>query len=41
MAVLLMGLLCRQERGPARIGWETSLLVVLFLAGYGVLYTLG
>lgn len=41
MAVLLMGLLYRQERGPARIGWETSLIIVLFLAGYGVLYTLG
>lgn len=40
MAVLLIGLLHRQRQGPAGIGWESSLIVVLFLAGYGILYTL-
>ena len=40
MAVLLMGLLHRQREGIGGIGWESALILVLFLAGYGVLATL-
>ncbi len=41
MAVLLVGLLHRQRQGPAGIGWESTLIIVLFVAGYGVLYLIG
>ncbi len=41
MAVLLMGLLYRQKRGPAKIGWESTMIIGLFLAGYTVLYLMG
>lgn len=41
MTVLLIGLLHRQRKGPVGIGWESTLIIVLFLAGYAVLYTLG
>jgi cation:H+ antiporter len=41
MCVLLIGLLHRQRKGPAGIGWESTLIIVLFVAGYAVLYTLG
>jgi cation:H+ antiporter len=37
-AVFLLGLLFRQKDGPARIGWESSLMILLFLAGQVVLY---
>ena len=40
MAVLLIGLLLRQRQGLGGIGWESTLIIVLFLAGYAVLYTL-
>lgn len=40
MAVLLIGLLLRQRKGLGGIGWESSLIIALFLAGYAVLYTL-
>lgn len=39
MAVLLMGLLHRQRQGIAGIGWESALILVLFVAGYLVLST--
>lgn len=41
MAVLLIGLLLRQRQGLGGIGWESSLIIALFLAGYAILYTLG
>ena len=41
MAVLQIGLLYRQRHGVAGIGWESALIIVLFLGGYGILYTLG
>lgn len=41
MAVLLMGLLHRQREGIAGIGWESALILALFLAGYAVLGTMG
>ncbi len=41
MAVLLIGLLHRQRRGPAGIGWESTLIVVFFLVGYVILYAMG
>ena len=37
-AVFLLGLLFRQHDGPAKIGWESSLMIVLFVAGQVVLY---
>lgn len=40
MAVLLIGLLYRQRQGPGGIGWESTLIIILFVAGYVVLYTL-
>lgn len=36
-AVLLLGLLRREERGPGRIGVESVVLVVLYLGGIGLL----
>lgn len=41
IAVLLMGLLHRQREGIAGIGWESALILALFLAGYVVLGTMG
>jgi cation:H+ antiporter len=41
MAVLLMGLLHRQRQGIAGIGWESALILALFVGGYLVLYTVG
>lgn len=41
MSVLLIGLLHRQRQGPAGIGWESTLIIALFLAGYTVLYFIG
>lgn len=41
MAVLQIGLLYRQRHGVGGIGWESALIIALFLGGYGVLYTLG
>lgn len=41
MAVLLIGLLLRQRQGLGGIGWESSLIIALFLAGYAVLYAMG
>lgn len=40
MVVLLMGLLHRQEKGIARIGWESALIILLFAAGYVLMYFL-
>ncbi len=37
-AVFLLGLLFRQRQGPGRIGWESTLMILLFLAGQVVLY---
>ena len=36
--VLLLGLLHRQKYGIGKVGWESALMVLLFLAGYTVLY---
>lgn len=41
MSVLLLGLLHRQRHGIAGIGWESALILVLFLAGYAVLWAVG
>jgi cation:H+ antiporter len=41
MAVLLIGLLLRQRHGIGKIGWESTLIIVLFVAGYTVLYLMG
>ena len=41
MAVLQIGLLHRQKKGPAGIGWESTLIVVLFVIGYWILYLIG
>jgi cation:H+ antiporter len=38
-AVLLMGLLRRQERGPAGLGFETWLVMVLYIGGAAILLT--
>ncbi len=38
--VLLMGMLHRQREGIANAGWESITTIVLFLAGYAMLYTL-
>ncbi|MCQ8184506.1 sodium:calcium antiporter [Parvularcula maris] len=37
-AVLLMGLLRREKHGPARLGFETVLIGLLYLAGSAVLF---
>jgi cation:H+ antiporter len=37
-AVLLLGLLHRQKYGIARVGWESALMILLFLGGYALLY---
>lgn len=38
--VLTMGLLYRQKKGIARIGWESLTVLILFLVGYAVLFYL-
>lgn len=38
--VFLLGLLFRQRTGPARIGWESLTMIVLYLAGQGLLFFL-
>lgn len=35
--VLILGLLFRQRTGPANIGFESALILLLYLAGFGVL----
>lgn len=35
--ILLLGLLYRQRAGPANIGFESVLLLVLYLAGFMVI----
>ena len=40
MSVLLMGLLHRQREGIGGTGWESALILVLFVAGYAILATL-
>lgn len=37
-AVLLLGLLYREKKGIAKIGWESFLVLILFVAGYAILY---
>lgn len=32
--VLLVGLLFRQKYGPGKIGWESLLILILFILGY-------
>lgn len=39
MAVLLIGLLRREKRGIAKIGLESTLLVILYIGGVAVLFT--
>jgi hypothetical protein len=34
---LILGLLFRQRTGPANIGFESALILLLYLAGFGVL----
>ena len=38
-SVLLLGLLHRQKSGIAKIGWESFLIIVIFIGGYIYLYT--
>ena len=40
-AILLMGLLRRERQGPAGIGWESVLLLMLWLGGAGLQIMLG
>lgn len=40
-AVLLMGLLRRERQGPAGIGWESVLLILLWTGGAGLQLALG
>lgn len=40
MSILLMGLLFREKRGIAKIGWESFLIFILFIGGYFILYFL-
>ena len=40
-AILLMGLLRRERQGPAGIGWESVLLIGLWLGGAGMQIMLG
>jgi len=37
-AVLLGGLLIRQREGLVKIGWESALIILLFIGGYAILY---
>lgn len=37
-AILLGGLLVRQREGLGKIGWESSLIILLFVGGYVLLY---
>ena len=37
-SVLLLGLLVRQKYGVGKVGWEGALMILLFVAGYAVLY---
>jgi cation:H+ antiporter len=39
-SVLTVGLLYREKKGVAKIGWETFTMIFLFIAGYVVLYFL-
>ena len=41
MATLLVGMLRREPQGPAGIGWESTLLLVLYLAGAAAQIALG
>ena len=40
-AILLMGLLRREKQGPAGIGWESVLLLLIWLAAAGLQVALG
>lgn len=40
-AILLLGLLRRERQGPAGIGWESTLLLTLWLGGAGLQIALG
>lgn len=40
-AILLTGMLRRERQGPAGIGWESTLLLALYLGGAGIQITLG
>lgn len=40
-ATLLLGSLHRQKYGIGRVGWESALLILLFVGGYVVLYFMG
>ncbi|MGB3807363.1 MAG: sodium:calcium antiporter [Erythrobacter sp.] len=40
-AILLIGLLRRERQGPAGIGWESLLLIVLWVGGAGLQIALG
>lgn len=37
-SILLLGLLHRQKDGPIKIGWESLLIIIIFLGGYLVLF---
>ncbi len=40
-STLLLGLLHRQKHGIGGVGWESALLILLFLGGYVILYFMG
>lgn len=37
-SILLLGLLYRQKYGFARVGWESALMLLVFVAGYVILF---
>ena len=37
-AILISGLLIRQKEGIIKIGWETALIILIFISGYAILY---
>ncbi len=38
--IFLLGLLFRQKQGPAKIGWESALMIAVFVGGQALLYFL-
>jgi len=37
-SITLLGLLHRQQKGPAKIGWESMLVLIIFILGYTYLF---
>jgi len=41
MSILLLGLLVREKKGIAKIGWESFAIVIFFILGYLLLFIIG